>query len=159
MSFTVDDFWDRLSGERVVMLTDGFGGGLRARPMAPIVRQDEHAVWFMTDRNSSKVEEILAHPSVCLSVAHAVSNDYMSVTGTAMLVDDPARIRDFWSQAAGAFFSGPDDPRIVLLRVEPEAAEIWSGPSVPVAAVKMAIANLTGSRPDLGETGHVDLQR
>jgi general stress protein 26 len=153
----VAQFWRRLSKEPIVMFTDLFTGGLRCRPMAPRSREDEGVIWFLTDRDSAKVDEVFAEPDVGLAIMDTGANLYMSVTGQCEIFDDKAKIADLWSPADKLFFDGPDDPRIILLCVTPSEGQTWSGPSGPVAAAKMAFSILTGRKLDLGEAQKVQL--
>jgi general stress protein 26 len=154
---SVAQFWGRLSHEPIVMFTDMFSGGLRSRPMAPRAREDEGVIWFLTDRDSAKVDEVIANSSVALVVVDTGANLYMSVTGTCEIIDNSEKIAELWGPADKLFFDGPDDPRIVLLCVTPSEGQTWSGPSGPVAAVKMAFSLLTGKKPDVGEAQKVQL--
>ena len=153
----VAQFWNHLSKEPIVMLIDTFSGGLRCRPMAARAREQEGVIWFLTDRDSAKVDEVFAKPDVALAVADTGSNLYISVTGKCTIVNDAAKIAELWSVPDKVFFDGPDDPRIILLCVTPSDGQTWSGPSGPVAAVKMAFSILTGTKPDLGTAQKVQL--
>jgi general stress protein 26 len=153
----VAQFWHRLSKEPIIMFTDLFTGGLRSRPMAPRAREDEGVIWFLTDRDSAKVDEVFTKPDVALAIMDTGGNLYMSVTGKCEIFDDKAKIADLWSPADKLFFDGPDDPRIILLCVTPSEGQTWSGPCGPIAAVKMAFSLLTGKKPDLGEAQKVQL--
>jgi general stress protein 26 len=153
----VAQFWHRLSKEPIVMFTDLFTGGLRSRPMAPRARKDEGVIWFLTDRDSAKVDEVFAKPDVALAIMDTGGNLYISVTGTCEIFENKDKIANLWSPADKIFFDGPEDPRIILLCVTPSEGQTWSGPSGPIAAVKMAFSLLTGSKPDLGEAQKVQL--
>lgn len=153
----VAEFWHRLSKEPIVMFTDLFTGGLRCRPMAARAREDEGVIWFLTDHQSAKVEEVRANSHVALGVMDTGSNIYMSVTGECEIFQNRAKIADLWSPADKLFFDGPDDPRITLLCVTPREGQSWTGPSGPVAALKMAFSLMTGAKPDIGETQKVTL--
>jgi general stress protein 26 len=147
---TVAQFWHRLSKEPIVMFTDMFTGGLRSRPMASRARENEGVIWFLTDRDSAKVDEVVANSHVALAVIDTGANLYMSVTGTCEIFDNAKKIAQLWSPADKLFFDGADDPRIVALCVTPSEGQTWSGPSGPVAAVKMAFSILTGTKVELG---------
>jgi general stress protein 26 len=154
---SVAQFWHRLSNEPIVMFTDMFTGGLRSRPMASRAREDEGVIWFLTDRESAKVDEVLANSSVALAVVDVGANLYMSVTGTCKIFDNAEKIAELWSPADKLFFDGPDDPRIVLLCVAPSEGQTWSGPSGPVAAMKVAFSILTGTKAEIGTAEKVKL--
>jgi general stress protein 26 len=69
---------------------------------------------------------------------------------------DPAKAADIWKATDTAWWSGPDDPNVCVLRVRPLIAELWDGPaSKAVAAFEFAKARLTGQAPNLGENRKV----
>ncbi|MDB5490439.1 MAG: ral stress protein 26 [Micavibrio sp.] len=116
-------------------------------------------IWFMTDINSPKVAEINANPKVLLSYAESKKQDYISVAGTATIVRDQAKVKEFWTEAFKAWFpDGPEDPDIALIRVDAEAAEYWDAPSKAIVyAYGYFKAKLTGQQPDIGENRKVAL--
>jgi general stress protein 26 len=69
---------------------------------------------------------------------------YVSVTGRATLVDDAARKRELWSAVVRPWFpGGAEDPELVLLKLQPEHAELWDGPrSRTVRALALATSAL-----------------
>jgi general stress protein 26 len=152
-----DQFFDDLTKERVVMLTDRFAGEFNTRPMTAMVRPDEGCVYFLTSKTTVPDNGCEANPNVVLSVAHTGTNTYMSLYGLAARIDDPVQIARFWSPPSRAFFTGPDDPDICLLRIYLERAEVWRGDIAPLAAVKLGFAALTGARPPLGTFKDIDL--
>ena len=75
------------------------------------------------------------------------------------MAHDPDRARALWNENQKLWWSGPDDPNLRVVRVEPEKAEMWDGPaSSAVAAFEFAKARLTGSKPDLGENRKVSVE-
>jgi general stress protein 26 len=119
--------------------------------MSAIVRKDEGHIWFLTDSATIKDCEIEADPR-CALVFSDGGSTHLAVTGSAEIVEDRLVVKGLWSKAAQAFYpSGPEDPAIVAIRVEPIIAELWDGPSAPIAMVQMAAALATGrSAADMG---------
>lgn len=122
---------------------------------------DQNAGWiyFITDRQGAKEEEIRAAPEVCLAFAETGSNTYLSMTGRADLTHDRAKIGELWSAEAQAWWpKGPDDPDVRLLRFIPESAEYWDarGNSI-IVAFKLTMARLTGTPPDFDDSHKVRL--
>jgi hypothetical protein len=73
-------------------------------------------------------------------------------SGAARRRARPDRARALWNERQKVWWSGPDDPNIRVVRVEPEQAEMWDGPAnSAMAALEFAKARLTGERPQLGE--------
>ncbi|MFN4284249.1 MAG: pyridoxamine 5'-phosphate oxidase family protein [Alphaproteobacteria bacterium] len=150
-----DRIWARMNHHRVCMLATRAGEAIRARPMAVHLAPAENAIYFLTDERRHKDEEIAAHPEVCLAFADDDGDDYVSVSGRAVVTDDRAKIKELWSLAAKAWWDSADDPHIRLIKVTPADAEYWDGENKIVASMKMAAAAMTGERPDLGENKKV----
>ena len=80
-------------------------------------------------------------------------------SGGALVVEDRAKKRELWNSAVEAWFpEGPDDDRVVLLKVDGDSAEYWDSPGGRLATVfSFAKAKVTGQRIDAGENEKVDL--
>lgn len=156
---TEDHVWALIGEIGKGMLTTWTGSSMRARPMAAYPNQDEGVVWFMTDRRGHKDEEIEAHPNVCVAFAKPSSDDYVSLSGRASVVKDRAKLGELWNEYAKSIWpDGPDDPNVVLIRLDPTDAEYWEGKSNLLStAFALAKARITGARPDLGENRKVKL--
>jgi general stress protein 26 len=154
-----DRVWTLIEDIGLCMLVthDGSGDELRARPMSAHVARDEDAIYFLTDVRNHKDDEVAINDNVCLTFADNGGYRYVSVTGTANVLDDRGKIEALWSPAAKAFWDSKDDPAIRVLRVRPAMAEFWDSPGKIVTSVKMAVAAVTGGKPDLGTNRKVSL--
>jgi general stress protein 26 len=150
-----DRAWELMKKIGFAMLVTRDDGKLRARPMSAFVEREENAIYFLTDARRHKDEEIARDPSINLSFADAGSQKYVSVTGTAAIANDRAKIKELFSTPAKAWWESADDPNIRVLKITPEAAEYWDSPGSVISYVKMAAAAVTGSRPDLGDNRKV----
>ena len=144
--------------QRLAMLTtrDPFGT-LISRPMALQEVEFDGDLWFFAERNSRKVQHITANPQV--NVSTSGSSSWVSLTGHAVVVDDLEKKRQLWNAVVEAWFpDGPEDPDVVLLRVDAASAEYWDSPGGRLASViSFAKAKLTGQAYDGGENERVDL--
>jgi general stress protein 26 len=149
----IDRVWDIIETVGIAMLTTQFAGGLRARPLEARPDRDAGIIWFLTDTRSGKDEEVAASPDIGLVFVDADDKAYLSITGRAEILRDPAQASAIWKSTDQVWWpGGPDDPTLRVLRVEPRTAELWDGPSSSiVAAFEFAKARLTGSKPNLGE--------
>jgi general stress protein 26 len=139
--------WDRIEKIDTAMLVTHGKKGLHARPMAPIVRRLDGAIWFLTDDGGSKNDELAANKDVALTFSKGATQ--VAMAGEAEVCDGRATIRDLWNPGAQAWYpQGPEDPSIQAICVRPTIAELWDGPSKPVALVQMAIAHVTGRSAD-----------
>ena len=151
-----DRVWDIIEAVGVGMLTTRFPGGLRARPLQPRPDRAVDIIWFLTDVRSAKEDEVAASPDIGLVVIDAADKAYLSITGRAQVVRDIVIARRFWKETDAMWWSGPDDPSLCLLKVEPVTAELWDGPaSAAVATFEFVKARLTGEEPNLGENRKV----
>jgi general stress protein 26 len=152
-----DHAWELMEKIGFAMLVTQDGDQLRARPMSAFVERDSNAVYFLTDARRHKDEEIARHPKINLSFADPGDQKYVSLTGTAVISNDRAKIKELFSTPAKAWWDSADDPNIRVLKVTPNDAEFWDSPGSIVSYVKMAAAAVTGSRPDLGDNRKVTL--
>lgn len=154
-----DRVWDLIDSIGFAMLVthDGEGGELRARPMQAHGRREQDTVYFLTDRRHHKDDEIQINDNVCLAFADPGEHRYLSVSGTATVLDQRTLVRELWEPAYEMFWNSADDPEIRILRVRPASAEFWDSPGKVVTSVKMAAAALTGASPQLGEHRKVRL--
>ena len=152
-----DRAWDLMKKIGFAMLVTHDGNKLRARPMSAYLERDENAIYFLTDARRHKDEEIARNPGVNLSFANASDQKYVSITGTAVVSNDRAKIRELFSTPAKAWWSSAEDPDIRVLKITPDDAEFWDSPGSVISYVKMAAAAMTGSRPDLGDNRKVAL--
>ncbi len=144
---------------KFAMLTSIDGGVLRARPMVTQKREFDGTLWFLTSTRTHKVSEIEADPRVCVSYSDVDDNNYVSVSGTAQVVQDRAKIEEMWNPVYKAWFpEGLDDPTICVLRIDVEQAEYWDSPSSAVANIAGFIkAVATGKQAKGGEHEQVNL--
>ena len=111
----------------VAMLTTvGADGVLRSRPMATQDPDFDGELWFFTRYHSPKSEDIKENQRVNVSYASPKQDRYVSVSGTATLVRDAAKVKELWRGEYKTWFpDGKKDPDLALLKVKVEKAEYW----------------------------------
>jgi general stress protein 26 len=111
----------------VAMLTTvGADGTLRSRPMATQAPDFDGELWFFTRFHSPKSEDIKENQRVNVSYASPKQDRYVSVSGTATVVRDAAKVKELWRGEYKAWFpDGKKDPDLALLKVKVEKAEYW----------------------------------
>jgi general stress protein 26 len=155
----IDRVWSLIKEISVAMVVTHSGRGerMRARPMAARPARDEGAIYFLTDANAPKDQEIEHNDNICLALADNKGQKYLSITGRAEIFDDKDRVKQIWSAYDAAFWRDENDPRIRIMRVRPESAEYWEGLGAVVSVVKLIAAKLSGERVDLGKNEKVGL--
>src|ERR1700710_696079 len=106
----IDRAWDLMKKIGFAMLVTRDGDKLRARPMSALVERNENAIYFLTDARRHKDEEIARDPAINLSFADAGSQKYVSVSGTATVSNDRAKIKELFSTPAKAWWETADGP-------------------------------------------------
>ena len=136
------------SFDNAMLVTHDAEGDLVARPMMVAQIEANGDLWFASDQNSAKVDEILSRPEVCVTMAGG--GQYASITGKAEVIKDQSHIDRLWTEPWRVWFpEGPHDPRIVLIRIHASAGEFWSnaGANRIKYLFEAAKAYMTGRRP------------
>jgi len=136
--------------------TAGEDGRLMSRPMAVQEVAFDGDLWFFTKRGGRKAGQIAREPRVNVSLSSRSS--WVSISGEAEVVRDPAKAKALWNPGIEAWFpDGPDDPDIVLVKVHADGAEYWDTPGQAIVSVLSFVkAKITG-KPHHIEDRKVDL--
>ncbi|PJJ60579.1 pyridoxamine 5'-phosphate oxidase family protein [Hymenobacter chitinivorans] len=149
VSHDVTKLVERIKDIKIAMMTTVEPSGeLHSRPMYTHEPEADGTLWFFTERDSAKIDEVQQEQHVNLGYSKPDQNLYVSISGTATVVNDRQKIKDLWSEGLRAWFpKGSDDPNISLLRVDISRGEYWDQPSnVLVRAFGYVKAVTTGER-------------
>jgi general stress protein 26 len=132
---------------RIAVLTyEDDAGRLVSTPMGTQDFDEPGTVWFITEADSDKVQAITARPRV--NVHYASDKGWVSLSGTAALNRDRAKLEELWDPSASAFMEGgPDDPNSALLEVTGETAQLWESPGKVGMLVQMVKGLVTDDTP------------
>ncbi len=148
-----------IKGIDIAMFTTwGEGGFPVSRPLSTQEAEfDGKVLWFFTRRSSAKVDEIRRNPKVNVGYASKERNVYLSVAGTAELVDEQALIDAYWNDAMKAFFpGGRTDPDLALIKVTVHTVEYWDGPSTLLGkAIAFVISRVRKDDSAMGDSGQL----
>jgi general stress protein 26 len=113
------------AADYAALITLDAEGHPRARVMDPFPPEDDMSVWLATNPLSRKVEQIQADDRVTLYYFDDVGLGYVTLMGTARLVDDPEEKARRWKPGWEAFY--PDrDSSYLLIQVRPHRMEVIS---------------------------------
>lgn len=143
--------WQLMKSISFCMLSNWDGERLHSRPMGAFVRQEEGAIYFFTDDRAHKDHEIRQYPKVCVAFADVRRQKYVSVSGTAEISRDRAKIEELWAIPAKVWWGAPDNPHIRLIRVTPKNLEYWDAPGNLISSLDVTVALLKGTHPSLGK--------
>lgn len=102
-------------------------GNPRARAMDPFLPNDDFTIWFGTNAKSRKVEQIKNDPRVTLYYLNRDGSGYVSVYGTAELVNDKKSKDKYWKEEWEAFYHDKEIDYL-LIKFTPLWMELISTP-------------------------------
>jgi general stress protein 26 len=146
--------------DTAMMTTRRADGHLRSRAMANQKPASGADLWFVTAEGSAKLADLAQDAHVNLSYYKDGTREWISVSGTASISRDRARIRELYAPDWKIWFAEEgdprhgtaEDPRMVLIGVRVHAAEFLEV-NKPRAVVLYEIVKgwATGTEPELGE--------
>lgn len=124
----------------------------RFRPMSHFTDRSKAVLHFLTSRKSDVAAEIGLGDQAFFCLMDEPNGFYASLAGSIRQSEDKAKVDELWSPTTAAWFSGRDDPDLVLLEFTLREAEIWTSTDSSVQfGFEIARANLsTEARPDVG---------
>jgi len=163
----LDDLYKLIDGMEVAMLTTRRAdGALISRPMQTQRRTTGTDLWFMTNIESEKFEDLARDPHVSLSYYKDRTREWVSVSGHAVLTRDrdliDALYKPDWKAwlgdtGDGRRNGGPHDPRIALILVEADSVVYSkSGRPTPLVLFRAVKSMFTGEPPKVADLRELD---
>ncbi len=155
---TEKKLWDEIEDTRFGMV-----GLTKSRdhfqPMTSFAEPETGKLWFYTQDSGDLA--IAASKGVEAMYVFMSKDRQMQacIRGTLSALRDNLHRDKFWNPVVSAWFpKGKDDPNLIMLCLDCEESQVWIS---EVGTVKfgfeIAKANLTGSRPNIGETTKLNL--
>lgn len=149
---------DLLDDAKIAMLTYvDPSSKLVSKPMATQDAEYDGTLRFIAERDSDKVRALQADPRV--NVSYSQNGTWISVAGTAAIVNDEAKLAELWDTFTDSWLEGgPENPNNIMIEVTPDSAEYWDAPggSKVIQLTNLVKAKLTGSRIE-GDNAQVEL--
>jgi general stress protein 26 len=161
----LDDLYDLIDGIEIAMFaTRRADGHIVSRPMQTQERASGTDLWFMTNIDTHKLDDLMTDPHVNLAYYNSSSREWVSVAGMATVSTDRELVRELykpdwkaWLGDEGGDRDGSEnDPRIALILVEAESVTYMKVTKPrPVVLFEVAKAMVTGSPPKVGSIRNV----
>ncbi|MFC3076544.1 pyridoxamine 5'-phosphate oxidase family protein [Phenylobacterium terrae] len=147
--------WKDIADEQIGMLAVVGGEPHHFQPMTAFAEPETGQIWFFTYKDTELAEQV-AQGAQAMFVFQA-KKLWASIGGRLTQQHDRERMDRFWNPVVAAWYpEGKDDPRLTLLRLDAEDAQVWVSDAGPAKfAWEIAKANARGRQPDLG--GRADL--
>jgi general stress protein 26 len=159
-----EKLWELIKDIRFAMFTTHHRNGhLHSRPMTTQNQgvDEDSSLWFLMSGSSETVADLRADPEVNVVYADPDKDSYVSVSGVARMVDNPAKKEQLWNKINEAWFpQGPNDPDVALVQVQITHADYWDVKSSKlVQLITMAKSAFTGRPPrDMTTHGQVRMR-
>jgi general stress protein 26 len=161
----IEDLYALIDGIEIAMFTTRRPDGhLVSRPMATQTQAEGTDLWFVTDIESNKLDELGFDPQVNLAYYRDGSREWVSVSGTAMVSQDRMAIHELYRPDWKAWFGdeggqrdgGPDDPRLALILVEVHSVTYMKvDKPKPLVLFELVKGMVTGTPPNIGKEREV----
>ena len=132
-----DKFWKALKSDMTVMLgLDGARDG-HTQPMTAQIENDEGGpLWFFTAKDNSLIAALGQSHRAIATFADKGHSLFASISGELSVDTDRAVIDRLWNPFVAAWFEGKNDPKLALLRLDPDNAKIWLNATTMGAAIE-----------------------
>ncbi len=144
--------FDALDAVRAGMLGLTAGGdGLQ--PMTHFPDRASGTIWFISSTDTALVQSLGMGEDADYVVISEDHDLHASLRGKLYHLHDAAKLDALWSPVIAAWFEGGrQDPRVALLRFDPEVADVWaSSTSTLKFGFEIIRATLDpGHQPDIG---------
>lgn len=90
---------------------------------------EDFTLYTATSNTADKVEEIEKNPYTHILIGYdgdGVGDTYLEILGKATVSDDESMKEKVWNEKLEGWFDGPEDPKLVILKIEPEAIRVMN---------------------------------
>jgi general stress protein 26 len=139
--------WKAIKSDRTVMLALAGVEEGHSQPMTAQILHDEDErgpIWFFTSKDNDMAKALTESHRAIAHFSSKGHDLFASLHGELVIDNDRQTIDRLWNSFIAAWFEGgKDDPNLLLLRLDPERAQVWLNENNLWAAVKL----LLGSDP------------
>ena len=135
-------FWKALKSDMTAMLGLVGAEDGHAQPMTAQIgdREGRGPIWFFTAKDNDLVQAMGQGSPAMIQFVAKGHDIFASLQGELVPDNDPATIDRLWNRFVAAWYEeGRDDPKLQLIRFDPESAQFWLNGNSLVAGVKMLI--------------------
>ncbi len=135
-----------------MMVTDTSNYPGHSRPMAVSEVDDQGVFWFLSLRTTSKIDELIRDPRMSLYFANPSDQEFLTLHGNAVVLNDMARKKELWNPMAAAWVpDGVENPDLRVVKFTPGEGYYWDTKDGKlIAGVKILLLLLSKNKSDDG---------
>lgn len=138
-------FWDALKSDRTVMLGFTRVDKGHTQPMTALVEDEDvnaRRIWIFTSKDTELAAKLGQGQSALMTFADKGHTLFATLDGKLTPHNDPAVIERLWAPFIAAWFKGgKSDPKLLLMRFDPEEGQIWLNENSLFAGIKMLLGH------------------
>ncbi|WP_337270333.1 pyridoxamine 5'-phosphate oxidase family protein [Oryzifoliimicrobium ureilyticus] len=134
------------------------GADLHMQPMAPNADPKTNTIWFYTKSDAEIVRAIKSGARAHFILVGKDHDYHASLAGKIEVRNDASKVDEYWSSVVAAWYEGgKKDPKLTMLALHVDDAEIWVSTGSKVKfGWEIAKANLDDEKmPDVGVKRHL----
>ena len=136
-----EKFWKALKSDMTMMLGIAGADEAHTRPMTAQLEGDEGGpIWFFTAKDTDLVQQLSGNDRAIATFASKGHDLFAAVHGSLRVDTNRDVVDRLWNRFVAAWYEGgKDDPKLALLRLDPDRGQVWADASSLVAGVKMLL--------------------
>ena len=139
-----EKLWKSLKSDMTVMLGLSDAEEGHSRPMTAQVLEDEDSpggpIYFFTAKDTELVNALKQRGRAVAHFASKGHEVFASIHGELSVDNDPVMIDRLWNRFVAAWYEGgKNDPKLTLLRLDPEYAQVWLNEHTLVTGIKLLL--------------------
>lgn len=90
---------------------------------------DDFTLYTATSSDTDKVDELEANPYTHILIGYdgeGFGDTYLEILGKTTVSDDESLKEKVWNDKLEGWFDGPDDPKLVILKITPESMRVMN---------------------------------
>jgi len=108
------------------------------RPMTAQIEGEGGPIWFFTAKDTSIAADVGRGKRAIMTFTAKHHKLFAAAHGKLVIDNDRKTIDRLWNPFVAAWFEkGKDDPKLTLLRLDPDDAQIWENGSSIMAGIKL----------------------
>jgi general stress protein 26 len=90
---------------------------------------DDFTLYTATSKQTHKVDELEDNPYTHILIGYdgeGVGDEFLEIEGTVTISDDLSIKENVWNEHMRPWFTGPEDPNLVILKVSPDSIRLMN---------------------------------
>lgn len=137
-------FWKALKSDMTVMLGLACVENCHTQPMTAQFQDESQGgpIWFFTAKDNTLVAAMGAGHDAAAHFASKGHDLFATIHGRLVPDNDRSTIDRLWNKYIAAWFpGGKDDPKLQLIRFDPDHAQIWLNENSFFAGIRMLLGH------------------